>query len=723
MKNKAVLCASIIICIVFSIISCSEGLLGSIDHFREQAAEENSNGITVQTLTVTFDSNGATSGKVPDPQPVVAGSGFNLPSGAGLERNTEEEYFNGWNTQDDGNGASFQGGSFYTPTSDMTLFAQWDSKTKHTVSFLSNGGSSVDSQLVSEGRKAAEPTPAPTRTGYNLIGWFYNDNQSLQYDFSTLVTQDISLIAKWDYITYTIRYNGTYEGSYIQQGHISGTMMDSTFTYGTNNTLRTKPSGFRCRSHNFLGWSTQQGDTSIMYGDGGTVTTNLASTQGAIVNLYAVWQLITNCVNVAQTPSLNDQITWLKANCIPGVEYTITATVDQNINPTGTFDYTDFTLTLRSDTMTRRTITLSGSGNMFNVNYKLILEDYITLVGSLSNNTSLIRVDGGQLEMKGGCIITGNSTSFSQGISVNEYGGGVSITNGGIFTMSGGTISDNTAYGGNGVYVTGNGSKFTMSSGTITNPAYTTSGGGVYVNSNGSFTMNGSMAVISGNYAFRGGGVFVNNYGSYTMNDGIISDNNSCGGGGVYVTGYGNFTMNGGNIRNNSADNIYYGGGVSVYSGTFTMSGGTISSNTAGGGGGGVYVGNYGGFTMNSNSSNAVISTNTAGASGGGVYIESDSSFTMTGGEILKNTATTYGGGVYIGSSGSFTKNGGAIFGYVGDTVSGNVVMVSGTPTNGRGHAVYVRKPDLSFYYRDKLSYLWDNLDSSIEGEAGGWEN
>ena len=78
----------------------------------------------------------------------------------------------------------------------------------------------------------------------------------------------------------------------------------------------------------------------------------------------------------------------------------------------------------------------------------------------------------------GGVITGGNS----------EYGGGV-YADGGTFTMSGGTISGNTAssYGG-GVYVCGG--TFTMIGGTITGNTSYAGGGDVHMN-DGKFTMNG----------------------------------------------------------------------------------------------------------------------------------------------------------------------------------------------------------------------------------------
>lgn len=66
----------------------------------------------------------------------------------------------------------------------------------YTVVFDSNGGTSVDAQAVEAGAKATEPSPAPTKEGYTLDGWF---TQAIEeWDFATdTVESDMTLYAKW----------------------------------------------------------------------------------------------------------------------------------------------------------------------------------------------------------------------------------------------------------------------------------------------------------------------------------------------------------------------------------------------------------------------------------------------------------------------------------------------------------------------------------------------
>ena len=60
------------------------------------------------------------------------------------------------------------------------------------VTFNANGGSDVAAQTLFIGSAATAPTP--TRTGYDLSGWTLGN---ADYDFATLVTEDITLTAQW----------------------------------------------------------------------------------------------------------------------------------------------------------------------------------------------------------------------------------------------------------------------------------------------------------------------------------------------------------------------------------------------------------------------------------------------------------------------------------------------------------------------------------------------
>lgn len=74
--------------------------------------------------------------------------------------------------------------------------------TPYTVTFVTDGGSAVDSQTVTYGDTATEPT-APTKDGYTFTGW---KNDTEDYDFSTPVTSDLTLTAQWEVNTVDIQF-------------------------------------------------------------------------------------------------------------------------------------------------------------------------------------------------------------------------------------------------------------------------------------------------------------------------------------------------------------------------------------------------------------------------------------------------------------------------------------------------------------------------------------
>lgn len=67
---------------------------------------------------------------------------------------------------------------------------------KATVTFDSNGGSDVTAESVESGKTATEPVD-PTREGYVFDGWYTDADCTIAYDFSSKVTEDITLYAKW----------------------------------------------------------------------------------------------------------------------------------------------------------------------------------------------------------------------------------------------------------------------------------------------------------------------------------------------------------------------------------------------------------------------------------------------------------------------------------------------------------------------------------------------
>ena len=88
-------------------------------------------------------------------------------------------------------------------TKDIILYAKWEKVEtpvvkKFDVIFYSNGGSSVATQTIEEGKTATEPK-APTRTGYTFKGWYTDDDKFVdRFNFKNSITENVNLYAKWE---------------------------------------------------------------------------------------------------------------------------------------------------------------------------------------------------------------------------------------------------------------------------------------------------------------------------------------------------------------------------------------------------------------------------------------------------------------------------------------------------------------------------------------------
>jgi hypothetical protein len=307
----------------------------------------------------------------------------------------------------------------------------------------------------------------------------------------------------------------------------------------------------------------------------------------------------------------------------------------------------------------------NGGGGIYVNNYGTFTMEGGTISGNTNNSAAEIHGGGGVHVAAQGTFNLKNGRV--SGNSAVHKGGGIFIC--GTFTMDGGEINDNSASddflgSGGGVYVyTGT---FTMNGGTISDNLASGSdiwsgGGGVYVFA-GKFTMNGPTGgTISNNSAINGGGVYVEaRNGSFTMSGGEISGNSATGSKGTYSSSSvdqdthggggvcirvstsesarnGHFTMTRGVISGNSATGTdSFGGGVFAYNSTFKMQGGTISGNSASFGGG-VY-------------SFSNISSYAYKKTGGTIYGQNATGNDASG-IPLKNTATNQGSAIYTDSA------------------------------------------------------------------------
>ena len=67
---------------------------------------------------------------------------------------------------------------------------------KYTVTFDADGGTSVDSQTISDGKKATKPDD-PTKNGLVFDNWYSDSAKTIVFNFDTAIKADTTIYAKW----------------------------------------------------------------------------------------------------------------------------------------------------------------------------------------------------------------------------------------------------------------------------------------------------------------------------------------------------------------------------------------------------------------------------------------------------------------------------------------------------------------------------------------------
>lgn len=133
-----------------------------------------------EEFTITFNSNGGTN--IED-QIVKKGDKVKRPE----DPEKTDNKFLGWYYLDEEY-------NFNTKVKkDMVLKAKWSEIKKFSVTFDTDGGSLIDTLTVNENTKIDKPAN-PTKRGYSFVTWYHNN---VEYDFSSLIKEDITLKAIW----------------------------------------------------------------------------------------------------------------------------------------------------------------------------------------------------------------------------------------------------------------------------------------------------------------------------------------------------------------------------------------------------------------------------------------------------------------------------------------------------------------------------------------------
>ena len=146
-----------------------------------------------------------------------------------------------------------------------------DLENMHTVTFITNCDAVISPVYVEHCTKVTAPQE-PEREHYNFDGWYLGDEK---WSFiGDVVTEDITLEARWVACEYTVSFDGN--------GATSGATQSLTVKYGEKAIL--PQNGFERKDYIFKGWSTTSGG-EVEYLVGAELTMDKAG-----ITLYAVWK-------------------------------------------------------------------------------------------------------------------------------------------------------------------------------------------------------------------------------------------------------------------------------------------------------------------------------------------------------------------------------------------------------------------------------------------------
>lgn len=138
-------------------------------------------------LEATFTADGTTFAQ---PQTIDRGKNFTKPAAPSKENHTFAGWYNGDEKFD------FDADTTNAPNV-LNLVAKWDIN-QYTVKFVSDHGSFKD-QTIEHGEtiKPGNLT-IPEVEGYTFIGWYADENRTIEFDFTQPITGDTKVYAKWE---------------------------------------------------------------------------------------------------------------------------------------------------------------------------------------------------------------------------------------------------------------------------------------------------------------------------------------------------------------------------------------------------------------------------------------------------------------------------------------------------------------------------------------------
>lgn len=188
------------------------------------------NKLVCNQLEATFTADGTTFAQ---PQTINRGEKFTKPAEPPKENHTFAGWYNGDEKFD------FDADTTNAPNV-LNLVAKWDIN-KYTVQFVSEHGSFKD-QTIEHGKPIdTDKLTIPTVEGYTFDGWYADDTRTKEFDFSTPITSNTTVYAKW-----TAK---DYEVSFITEHGNAPTSQNVPY-----NEPATDPGELTAEGYTFIGW-------------------------------------------------------------------------------------------------------------------------------------------------------------------------------------------------------------------------------------------------------------------------------------------------------------------------------------------------------------------------------------------------------------------------------------------------------------------------------------
>lgn len=146
--------------------------------------------LVCNTLEATFTADGTTFAQ---PQTINRGEKFTEPTSTPEKKGYT---FIGWYNGDEKEKFDFDADTTNAPNV-LNLVAKWDIN-QYTVQFVSDYGSFADQPIEHGGIIKTDKLTIPEVDGYTFGGWYADDTYSTKFDFSTPITGDTKVYAKWE---------------------------------------------------------------------------------------------------------------------------------------------------------------------------------------------------------------------------------------------------------------------------------------------------------------------------------------------------------------------------------------------------------------------------------------------------------------------------------------------------------------------------------------------